>query len=99
MHYITVHRLALLVQQLNAYLAPQVGKRGRRMPLVQLLRRVGPGDEIVVLSEATLERDRLVLGTAQRFEDDVVAALTVLDDIRRSFQRADLTDRGDGARA
>ena len=67
--------------------------------LVEDLGVVGPGDEVLVLGDPPLERDRLVLGPAEPLQDDGVAALLVLDHVGRALDRSDLAHRGDGCRA
>ena len=64
--------------------------------LVEHLGGVGPVDEIGVVGDAALQRDRLVLGAAESLEDDGVAALFVFDHVGGALQRSDLADPATG---
>jgi hypothetical protein len=94
MHDIAVYGLALLVEQLQPDFLAQVEERCRRMTLVEPLCGVGPGDEVKILRHAPFQRDRLILGSAQTFENDVETAFLVIDHVGGAFQRGDFADGG-----
>jgi len=95
MNHVPVDGLRLFVQEHDAYLLAKERERRRRGTAREHLCCICPDLEVVVVGEAALHRDRLVLRAPEPLEDDRIAALLVVDHGGGARHRADLADRGD----